>query len=109
VLAITSCAAPMSFSDMPLSRYDKNTEYGIKDRTDGFDIAVLYSKYELIPASDAVAMACKSSLTSIAWEVSEKKGRQIAPINEQTIKISMGRNGLSGMTSCRAFATAKWK
>lgn len=45
----------------------------------------------------------------LAWEVAEKKGRKIDPINEQRIRISMGRNGFSGITSCQAFAVAKWK
>ena len=106
---LSACAMPVSHTNIPLFSYDKDTEYGIEERTDGFDITVYYSRYQFIPESDAVATACKSALTSIAWEVAEKKGKQIEPINEQRIRISMGRNGLSGITSCQSFAVAKWK
>ena len=99
----------MRQSDAPLSEYDKNTKYGIEPRPDGFGISIYYSRYQFIPESDAVATACKQALTSIAWEQAEKQGKEIAPINEQAIRISMGRNGMTGITSCSAFATAKWK
>lgn len=108
-LLLSACATPVSHTNIPLSTYDKDTEYGVEDRADGFGITVYYSRYQFIPESDAVATACKSALTSIAWEIAEKKGKQIEPINEQRIRISMGRNGLSGITSCQAFAVARWK
>jgi len=108
-LAVSACATPVSHTNIPVSTYDKNTEYGIEERPTGFGITVYYSRYQFIPESDAVATACKSQLTSIAWEHSDKVGKPIKQINEQRIRISMGRNGLSGITSCQAFAVAEWK
>nr|WP_223287432.1 hypothetical protein [Halomonas elongata] len=105
----TGCATPISHTNIPLSTYDKDTEYGIEDRENGFGITVFYSRYQFLPESDVVATACKSQLTSIAWEHAENQGRKIEPINEQRIRISMGRNGLTGITSCQANAIAKWK
>jgi len=106
---LTGCAKPVSHTNIPLSTYDKDTEYGIENRDDGFGITVFYSRYQFIPESDAVATACKSQLTAIAWEHSDKVGKPIELINEQRIRISMGRNGISGITSCQATAVAKWK
>jgi hypothetical protein len=106
---LCACATPVSHTNAPLSTYDKDTEYGLEERVDGFGITAYYSRYQFIPESDAVATACKSALTSIAWEIAEKKGKAIEPINEQRIRISMGRNGFSGITSCQAFAIVKWK
>lgn len=108
-LMLTSCATAVRQSNAPLSQYDKNTKYGIEQRPDGFGISVYYSRYQFIPESDAVALACKQALTSIAFEHADKQGRDILPINEQAVRISMGRNGLSGITSCSAYAPAKWK
>jgi hypothetical protein len=105
---VGACATPVSHTNVSLATYDKDTEYGLEDRPDGFGITVYYSRYQFIPESDAVALACKSALTSIAWEVAEKRGRKLQQINEQRIRISMGRNGLSGITSCQAFAVAQW-
>jgi len=108
-LMIFACATPVSHTNIPLSTYDKDTEYGIEQREDGFGITVYYSRYQFIPESDAVTVACKSQLTSIAWEYADKVGKEIEPINEQRIRISMGRNGFTGITSCQAFALVKWK
>lgn len=106
---LAACATPVSHTNIPLSTYDKNTQYGIEERPDGFGITLYYSRYQFIPESDAVATACKSALTSIAWEHAEKKGKHIEPINEQRIRLSMGRNGFSGITSCQAFGVVNWK
>ena len=108
-LAIAGCATPVSHTSAPLSRYDKDTEYGIEPNERGFGITIYYSRYQFIPESSAIATACKQALTSIAWEVAEGMGREIEPINEQRIRISMGRNGLSWITSCQSHAIAVWK
>lgn len=103
-LALVGCATPVSHTNVPMVQYDKDTEYSIEDRPNGYSITVYYSRYQFIPESSAVASACKSMLTSIAYEVAEKRSVAIQPINDQKIRISMGRNGLSGMTSCQAYA-----
>jgi len=108
IACMTGCATPVSHINIPLSTYDKDTEYGIEKREDGFSITVYYSRYQFIPESDAVATACKSQLTAIAWEHADNEGRKIDPVNEQRIRISMGRNGFSGITSCQANAVVKW-
>ncbi|WP_395644184.1 hypothetical protein [Rudaea sp.] len=46
------------------------------------------------------------ALTSIAWEHASKTGRKIELINDQEVRLSMGRNGLTGITSCTAQAPA---
>jgi len=71
-------------------------------------LTVAYSRYQFIPESDALTAACKSSLTSIAWEIAEKRGKKILPINEQRIRLSLGRNGLTGMTLCQASVAVEW-
>lgn len=52
---------------------------------------------------------CKIQLTAIAWEHSDKIGKEIEPVNEQHIHISMGRNEFSGITSCQTTTVVKWK
>lgn len=106
---LVSCATPVSYTTAPMSRYDKDTEYSIEDRQDGFYLSVYYSRYQFVPESSAVATACKQALTALAWEIAEKKDKQIDPVNEQRIRISMGRNGFSGITSCQASVDVKWK
>lgn len=74
VASVGGCAAPVSHTNIPLSTYDKDTEFGIEDRPGGFGITVYYSRYQFLPESDAVATACKGQLTAIAWEHSDKVG-----------------------------------
>ena len=106
---LAACATPVSHTNAPMATYDKDTEYAVEDRPGGFGLTVYYSRYQFIPESDAVATACKSALTALAWEIAERKGQTIEPVNEQRIRISMGRNGVSGITSCQAFAVVEWK
>lgn len=105
---LAGCATPVGHTNIPLSTYDKNTEYGIQDNADGFAITVYYSRYQMMPESDAVATACKSQLTAIAYEYADNIGREIEHINEQRIRISLGRNALSGITSCQAHGIVKF-
>ena len=108
-MLVAGCTKPVSHTSTPLSTYDKDTKYSINTRTDGYAITIYYSRYQFIPESGAVAIACKSNLTAIAWEHAEKVGKKINPVNEQRIRISLGRNGLTGITSCQAHAIVKWK
>lgn len=107
-LALAGCATPVSYTNAPMVGYDKNTEYAFEEKPGGFDLTVYYARYQFIPESDAVATACKAALMSLAWELAEQRGKKIQPINEQRIKLSMGRNGFGGMTLCSAFTTASW-
>lgn len=109
LIALGGCATAVKQTSAPMSQYDKNTKYAIEPRPDGFSTSVYYSRYQFVPESDAVALACKQALTSIAHEHASKAGREIQQINEQSIRISMGRNGLTGITSCTASAPAIWK
>ena len=92
-----------------MAAYDKDTEYAVEDTGDGFIVTVNYSRYQFIPESSAVATACKSALTTIAWDVADRRRKKIEPVNEQRIRFSMGRNGVTGITSCQASAPVKWK
>jgi hypothetical protein len=108
-LVLSACAVPTQQTSAPMSAYDKDTDYAVIDQAGGFQVAVNYSRYQFIPESSAVATACKSALTAIAYEYADKAKRKIQPVNEQRIKISMGRNGMTGITSCSALGVAEWQ
>jgi hypothetical protein len=109
LLVLGAYATPVGHSNIPLATYDKDTEYGLEERPNGFALTVYYSRYQFFTESSAVATACKNQLTAIAWEHSDRVGRKIEPLNEQRIRISMGRNGISGITSCQAYGVAEWQ
>ena len=109
ILFFSGCAAPVSHKNVPMATYDQHTEYAVSDSAEGFGLTIYYSRYQFIPESDAVATACKSALTAIAWETADNRRKKIKPLNEQRIRISMGRNGLTGITSCQANAVVEWK
>jgi hypothetical protein len=102
LLVLGACATPVGHSNRPMETYDRDTEYQMEERPGGFALTIYYSRYQFIPESDAVALACRSSLTAIAYEVAERRGRRIQQVNEQRIRLSMGRNGVTGITSCSA-------
>ncbi|WP_439684839.1 hypothetical protein MNJPNG_04855 [Cupriavidus oxalaticus] len=92
-----------------MTSFDRDTDYAVDDLPGGFTLTVNYSRYQFVPELSAVATACKATLTSIAHDLAAQKGRAIEPIDEQRIKLSMGRNGFTGMTSCSASAPVKWR
>ena len=105
---LASCATPIQQSSASMTVYDRDTEYAVTDRADGFAIVINYSRYQFIPESSAVAQACKSALTSLAHDLADRKGKKLKPIDEQRIRLSFGRNGLTGITSCSASGIAEW-
>jgi hypothetical protein len=108
-LSLISCATPMKYTDKPLQPYDRDTQYRIDETANGFAVTIYYSRFQFFPESSAVALACKSSLTSIAYEHAQNKNRNIKPINDQMIRISMGRNGVTGITSCSAAVRVQYQ
>lgn len=98
LVALSGCATPQKYSSKPAIRHDRDTTYTVDDAQDGFTISVNYSRYQFIPESAAVSEVGKSALLSIAHEVADRRGKKVE-INEQRIRMSMGRNGVSGITS----------
>ncbi|SNB67765.1 hypothetical protein SAMN07250955_10643 [Arboricoccus pini] len=88
---------------------DANATYHVADTADGFTLSLDYSRYQFIPETDALIASCKSALLSRAYEVAEERGRELEPINEQRIKVSTGRNGVTGITSCAASVPASYR
>ena len=107
--SLLGCASSAVHTTAPMIEYDKDTDYAIEDRPNGFMISIYYSKYQFIPESGVVSSSCKSMLTSIAHEIAEKRGQQIQPINDQKIRLSVSRNGLLGITSCQASVNIELK
>jgi hypothetical protein len=107
-LFLSGCATPVSHTNNPMSTYDKNTQYSVDKRNDGFGITVHYLRYQFIQKSDAVAKVCKSQLTAIVRKYSDEMGKEITPVDEQSINVSMGRNDLTNITSCQTDTIVKW-
>lgn len=110
VLVLAGCATSATkYPAGSMTQLDEHTRYAIEEGADGFNLTVAYSRYQFVPESSAVAIACKAALTSTAWEIAKQRGKKIHPVNEQRIKLSMGRNGFSGITSCSASAPVEWE
>lgn len=106
--SLAGCATAVPQGHGPAQTSDKDTSFTVVDTADGFTLAVVYARYQFIPESSAVASACKQALTATAYDVADKRGRKIDPINDQRIRLSMGRNGFTGITSCEASAPVAW-
>lgn len=107
--ALAACTHPADVSHPLTEVADKNAHFTIKNTPDGFSVEVRYSRYQFVPEADALMVACRSLVTARAYDEAKTRGREIEPINEQTIRVSTGRNIIKARTACRAFAEAKWK
>jgi hypothetical protein len=81
----------------------------VQDRPDGFVVTMSRAKYEFVPHTGAMWAACKSDVMATAHDIADRRGREIQPLDEQRIRLSVDRNGLTGITSCTTEAVAKWK
>jgi hypothetical protein len=105
---LTACTHPADVSRPLTDVTDKNAAFLVNDTPTGFTVEVRYSRYQFVPEASALLVACRSLVTSRAYDEAKKRGREIEPINEQTIRVSTGRNIINARTACRAFAEAKW-
>ena len=104
-VGLGGCATPSAQTPGVI---DKDATVKVDERPDGFNVSISYSRYQFIPESVAVQAACRQALTATAYDVADQRGKKIEPVNEQRIRISMGRNGLTGITSCEASVPVSW-
>jgi hypothetical protein len=109
VLLTGACTTPADVSKPLAAGKGNDAKIAIADTATGYTVDVRYSRYQFVPETSALLVACRSIATARAYEEAKNRGREIEPINEQTIRVSTGRNGILGLTSCRAFAEASWK
>ena len=91
--------------------YDKNTSFAMQEESDGFMLTVDYAKEpSFLEFHSAIAKQCKSQLTSIARELSDKTGRKIKPVNEERITISVGDDDNDARkVHCHAQVKVEWE
>lgn len=106
---VIACTTPADVTKPLAEGRGNDAKITVLNTPGGFTVEVRYSRYQMIPESSALLVACRSIITARAYEEAKNRGRAIEPVNEQAIRISTGRNGLLGLTSCRAFVEARWK
>ncbi len=109
VAALTACTTPADVSRPLTEVADRNAEFKLSDTPTGFTVELRYSRYQFLPEASALLVACRSLVTARAYDEAKRRGREIEPINEQTIRVSTGRNIIKARTSCRAFAEARYQ
>jgi hypothetical protein len=106
---LSACTKPADVSRPLTAGGDKNAKFEIEDTANGFTVDLRYSRYQFVPEASALLVACRSIATTRAYEEAKSRGREIQPINEQTMRVSVGRNIINARTACRAFVEANWK
>lgn len=107
--ALAACTTPADVSRPLTEAADKNADFTVRDTPSGFTVEVKYSRYQMIPQTDALLATCRSLVTARAYDEAKLRGGEIQPINEQAVRVSTGRNIVNGRTACNAFAEATWK
>ena len=109
LLALAACTHPADVSRPLTEVADKNAHFTLNDTPAGFTVEVRYSRYQFVPEQSALLTACRSLVLSRAYDEAKRRGREIEPINEQTVRVSTGRNIVTARTACRAFAEARFR
>ena len=107
--------SPERPSDLPEAHsYDKDITFSIEEENDGFVLGVVCSKKISPWVTEAASRECKSQLISIVQELSDKTGRKIKPVNEESIKASGSSRTppvvtIRGAIDCHAQAKVLWE
>lgn len=108
-LALAACTTPADVSKPIGAGRGNDAKVVVADTPGGFTVDVRYSRYQMIPETSAVLTVCRSTAIARVAEEARSRGREVEPLDEQNVRVSSGRNGILGLTSCRAFAEATWK
>ena len=109
IAALSACTTPADVSKPTTAGANENAKFAVKDTATGFTVDLTYSRYQFVPAPDALLVECRSIASSRAYDEARMKGREIQPINDQDIRVSTGRNIVNARTKCRAFVEVHWK
>lgn len=108
-LALAACTHPADVSRPLTEVEDKNAHFTVKDVPAGVTVEARHSRYQFVPETSALITICRQLATARAYDEAERRGREIEPINDQTVRVSTGRNIVTARTSCRVFVEAKFK
>ena len=115
VAMLAGCSKRETIPPQEVLRYDNETKFAVEEVSDGFTLTVDYTVVQTFPMfSASFVRECKSKLTSIAQELSDKTGRKIKPINEESIKVSGGSRTppvltFRGTIDCHAQYKVLWE
>lgn len=103
LLLCTACTPQVAQYKGSMLAVGENTWVAVDDSANGFLITV-----ELVNAEkDTVAATCKRALLSQASAYAGKRGKNIQPINEQRITMSVGWIGVT--PGCSAQVPVEWQ
>jgi hypothetical protein len=106
---LAACASAAPHSSGPYTRLDKDTEYNVEDRPGGFRLSVSHARYQFIPSPGEAREACRTTVSSLAYDIAARRGRRIRPVTSDRIRVDTARNGFTGVTSCSASATVEYE
>lgn len=81
--------------------------YKVENRPGGFLISSTYISHQQVTERDARS-SCKRSIIATAHDYADSFGRKIEPVNEERVRISMGRSAIPGMSTCEASVPVVW-
>ena len=105
-LALSGCEAPVIYTALPMTPYDKDTTYRFDEQPAGFTLFVRQSHYQFI-LNDEIQMSCARAIKSLAHDIAGRRHRSVE-IDGDRVQMSFGRNGVNGITTCTAMVPITW-
>ena len=85
--------------------YDQYTRFAIKEESDGFFLTVDYSR-PMRFFDRSYKKDCISQFIAVARDLSDKSGRKIRPVNEESFNVYLGGEDY---IACHAQAKVEWE
>ena len=108
-LTLSACTHPADVSRPAVELSDPNAKVEVKDTPSGFSVDVRYSRYQFVPETSALLIACRSIVTARVNAEAKLRNREIEAVTDESVRVSAGRNIVTGRTACRAFVEVRWK
>jgi hypothetical protein len=104
MLALAACSSASDFGDGRYDRHSGDTAWRLEETPSGFAVTVRQDLYRFIPHMGSVELNCRREAIALALTEARRRGRPNVELDERLVRSSVGRNGVTGITSCTAMA-----
>jgi hypothetical protein len=76
---------------------------------DGFELNLSHTRYQWVTEMEEVIAICRESIHKVAEQLAAAKGREIQPIDDSKISMSIKRDHSHGHSMCKASYDVAYK
>jgi hypothetical protein len=109
VVLLAGCyASAERYTDKPMKRFDKSTEYCVEDADDGFTLFVYHKRYQMFGNDSLLSASGMEAAETIAQKEANARSKFIQDLDAKPVKANTGRDA-AGNSSWSAVIRVLYK